>query len=270
MARKLMFSKKIGRMNRSFHRLSSGRKSALLAMVICLFVFPSVLFFSNKQLSVRAEEPITIPATFPNPAPETPQNFRIQVVQNSVTARWDITNPAGPLINDFRIEYRPQGSENWVVYEDGVSTYTMFTATLPGGMSQLNLEARVFSIGADGQLSGPSNIVQYTVGPTERPKPQRPTNFGVIVSSDNILAIWRPSTQPEGITIVDYRIEWKLQGTTDWTVYEDGVSTNNSVTVFLDTNGFPALHLVGRVRAVAANGEVSDPSLEFNYTLGHN
>ncbi len=260
----------------SWGQLSVSKKATLSLMVLALLVFPSAYLLSQSGINLYGRASERYPISNPNPSPtpnpsSTPSDFQVNVSGDRVNATWSAPTTGG-VVEDYIIEYRLPNDNSWHVYEDGVQTTTSIDLYLNDEVvTAMDMEARVRAKFKDVDvLSNPSNIVQYTIPQVPAYKPSSPQNLQVTVGTGQITASWSRPDNAERLPIVDYKLEYKVEGSANWTVFVDGVSPATTITATAPTSASPPLHLEARIRAVGNNGQVSDPSDIVSFTLGHN
>ncbi len=167
------------------------------------------------------------------------------------------TGPAsdnGSAITDYLVDRSVDGT-TWTRVADGVSPATGFTVgELVNGT---RYSFRVAAVNAVG--TGPwSEVVQAT--PLGTPAAPGTLTASVApataVGPGEVQLTWTTPADAGGLTIVDYVIEWSVDGTT-WTTIDDGVSLSTGFTVGGLTNGTTYSFRVSAVNALGT-GASSD------------
>jgi subtilisin family serine protease len=173
------------------------------------------------------------------------------VGSGEVKLAWD-ASPAREGVTDYVTEWTADG-EAWTVVDDGVSTETTLTVgELTNGTSYAFRVAPVNAFGA-----GPW---RSTLG-TPAWAPAAPTGLEAATvphGSGEVRLTWTAPIDNGGSDITDYLVERSVDGTS-WTVVDDGVSTETTVTVGGLTNGTEYSFRVAAVNGVGA-GRSSDPA----------
>lgn len=157
----------------------------------------------------------------------------------------------GTAIYDYVIEAK-DGSNDWFVINDGVSTATTFTwvNAVKGSSYLFRVSAlNLTDIGSDATALS-SSVVTRTV-------PGSPTSVRETGHTDTSLQFdWVAPSEDGGSPITDYKIEIQTAGGS-WAVFNDSISTSTSAQVTGLTRG--SIYAV-RVSAVSAEG-ASAPTL---------
>jgi len=135
----------------------------------------------------------------------------------------------GVAIDDYLIDYRPEGADGWMRFGDGASTVPRADVT-----SLTNGVRYQFRVAAHNAIGvGPwSQVLEMTAG-----VPTRPRNPVAEVGYGQVRLSWRLPVRSNGADLTDYVIQYRDKGTTGWITFKDGPSTACHTTVTALANG---------------------------------
>jgi len=216
--------------------------------------FTSGYIFSTTKSTNVTTTLYDVNLTTINNVPDAPTSLNATPLNTQANLSW--TAPVvngGVAVTDYLVEYKLSSEPTlWTTFADGVSTATSVLVT--GLTNDLNYDFRVSAVNAVG-VGAASNIASTTpvLG-----VPSVPLSLSALNTTDNRVDLsWNTPSSSGASAITDYLIEYKLASEpTNWTTFDDGISTNTTANVTGLTNG---LSYNFRVYAINARG-ASDPS----------
>jgi tripartite motif-containing protein 71 len=166
------------------------------------------------------EEPVL---TVPGP----PRSLAIySVTGSSASLSWQAPSSTGNSpVTDYIIQYKLSSSGTWQTFNDGVST--SLNASVPGLSQASSYDFRVAAVNTIGQGPFTDPLSGSTLGP-----PSAPQNLvGEVVGATSVNLEWDVPTSDGGSSVTDYIIQYKLSSSGTWQTFNDGTSTNLSVSV---------------------------------------
>lgn len=148
--------------------------------------------------------------------------------QSSVTLAWYApASNGGEQIIDYVVQYKSNASTTWITFNDGISTSTGATVNnLLGGTKYNFRVAAVNKIGTSGYTLP---ITQLTAAKTA---PDAPTNLKIVDGYKTSFQIsWAAPVNNGGSAIKDYIVQYKLNTSTTWTTFNDGISTSTKALI---------------------------------------
>ena len=164
----------------------------------------------------------------------------------SATFTWSTPDDGGRAIYDYVIQFSADTGTTWTTFTDSVSTATSTNVTgLTRGTSYL---FRVAAINPEG--TSPFSPASAEVIPSV--VPGAPTSLANSSKTATSLSLtWTAPADNGGRVLTDYSVEFSTDGT-NWTMFNDGTSTNTYVTITGLTRG-----TAYQVRIKAVNPEGS-------------
>ncbi|MGA9594894.1 MAG: fibronectin type III domain-containing protein [Acidimicrobiia bacterium] len=161
-----------------------------------------------------------------------------------VDISWVAPDAGSFPITDYLIQYSDDGGATWHTFNDGVSSATSATVTgLTNGVAYVFQVAAVNSVGA-----GPYSAQSDPLTPTAT-APEAPQNVAGTGGNGLAVVTW-DAPDSGGSPISDYVVEYSSDGGATWHTFDDGVSTETSVTVTGLSNGTQYLFRVSAVNAI--------------------
>jgi titin len=158
----------------------------------------------------------------------------------------------GAAITDYAVQFSSNGGTSWTTFADGVSTSLSATVTgLTNGTAYVFRVAAVNAVGT-GTYTQSTPVTPRTVAGA-------PTAVSAVAGNAQAVVSWVAPASNGGATITDYVVEYSSNGGTSWTMFADGTSTTNSVTVTGLVNGTPYLFRVAAIN-VAGTGSYGQAS----------
>ena len=151
----------------------------------------------------------------------------------------------GSAITGYIVEQSTNNGASWSTVATTTSAYrSTRVSNLVGGTSYAY---RVLAVNAVGN-SAPSNVVTLTPVVVGIPRP--PASVSAVVNNTNVTVSWSAVTSTYSV-ITDYIVEYSVNNSSLWQVWNDGVSTSTSATLTGLTPGVPVSI---RIKAVNALG----------------
>jgi hypothetical protein len=145
----------------------------------------------------------------------------------SVPLTW--TAPAtlnGGVITDYKIQYRRTGTTTWLTFADSVKATTGGTVT--GLLRSTGYQFMVSAKTAQGYSVSTASVSRSTLsGITTAPRSLR---AGTATTS-RVPLTWSAPSAMNGGTITDYRIQYRLTGTTTWKTFAHTAKATTGGTV---------------------------------------
>ena len=181
---------------------------------------------SGASIVARSSQTIHLSVTPPPPTPGAPVLNSAVANLNGIDLSWTAPTRTGDsAITDYYLEYSTDGGSTWTRVVDEISTETV--ANLIGLLDYTSYTVRVLAVNSDG-AGAPSNEITVT---TLSSRPGAPTVTNGTVLNTNVTLEWTPPTHIGDSLISDYVIEYSSDGGSTWTTYNDGVSSETTVTI---------------------------------------
>ena len=210
--------------------------------------------------SVVTATPQSVP-TSPT-VPGAPTGVGTSAGDTLVNLNWTApTDNGGAAITDYKIEYKLTTDSTWTTFTDGVSTNLNASVTSLTNDSSYDFVISAINSVGTGATSSVVTATPSTTPPTPTPTPTIPgPPTGLTTSIGNALVVlnWTAPSSDGGSAITDYIVEYKLSTDSNWSVFNDGVSTSTTATVTGLNNG---VSYDFRVTAVNSVGAGTPPSL---------
>ena len=204
--------------------------------------------------SAASEASNSVTPTAPTTTPSAPRSVRVVPGDRRLTVSW--TAPAsngGAAVTDYVVQYRRVGASTWTTAADGVSTAT--TAVVTGLRNGTAYQVRVAAVNSVGQ----SAFAQAPASQTPRTTPAAPGRPTGTAGNKRVSLRWTAPTNTGGATITDYVVQFRTVGSSTWSTFKDGRSSNPRATVTRLRNGTRYEFRVAAVNA-AGTGAFSRPS----------
>jgi predicted phage tail protein len=190
---------------------------------------------------------------------DPPTNVTSSGGRSSAIVSWDApARDGGAAIYDYVIQYSTNSGATWFLFGDGTSTAT--STTLGGLTNGLTYIFRVAAYNAAGvsSFSSPSSPV------VPRSVPGAPTTLITSPGDSQIGLRWTTPATDGASPITDYIVEYSQNSGTTWSSFDDGISTDTSVTVTGLTNGTSYIFRVAAQNAIgtgntSANSQPATP-----------
>jgi len=190
--------------------------------------------------------------------PDAVTNVVASISQNSsnngiVNLIWNIPNNNNSLIVDYNIQYSTNNGSTWTSWQHNPNSSNIANIIgLTNGVSYIFRVAAINSFG-QGNFSNPSNsVIMANV-------PDQVTGVTATSSSNGIINLhWNIPTN-NGLNIIDYNIQYTIDGGLSWINYTHNPSTNNNLTI---NDLFPGTLYSFRISATnnIGSGPFSNPS----------
>lgn len=177
----------------------------------------------------------TGPGPDPDPEPEPePEKvapgapgevFATAVSGSEIDVAWAAPAATGTSpISDYRVEYRPTGSVDWIRAMDPVTATT--GARIDGLVPNTEYQVRVAAISAAGTGAFSESVAARTWAP-----PSAPQGITAKVKGKAVELDWTAPRFAGGAPVTDYVIEYLPSGGTTWQELADGVSASPGATI---------------------------------------
>lgn len=181
---------------------------------------------SGSDVVARSFQTIHLTVGAPPTTPGSPVLNAATAYLNTIVMTWTAPSRTGDSpISDYYLEYSTDGGTTWTRVVDEISTET--GANLIGLQDYTSYKVRVLAVNNDG-AGTPSNEITVSTLST---KPGAPTITNATVLNTNVTLEWNPPTHIGDSVISDYVIEYSSDGGSSWTTYNDGISTETTVTI---------------------------------------
>jgi len=227
---------------------------AAISFVTRSFVFSNLAGGTSHMFRVTAVNAVgesvasnVVVATPPAPSvASAPRSISGFLSGNTAYLSW--SSPAsngGSVVTGYVLESSTDAGATWNTAATTTATYRSSKIVgLAGGVSY---SFRVRAINAVG-LSSPSSVV--TLQPKLIGIPNPPSSVSAAVSNSTINVSWSRVTSSYA-TISDYIVEYSVNSSSTWTVWNDGVSTATTASL---TNMTPDVPVSVRIKAVNSYG----------------
>jgi len=153
---------------------------------------------------------------------------------------WSIPSTnGGAVITGYNVEFSRDNGASWT----RTLTTTARSTRINNLVGGINYMFRVTSMNSVGE-SVPSNIV--SLQPRIAGAPNPPSRVSAVVNGTSVMMSWARVTSSHAV-VTDYVIEYSLNYSSSWFVWNDGVSTSTQATL---TNMTPDVPVSLRVKAV--------------------
>lgn len=172
----------------------------------------SYLFSVVAINTAGSSQPALATAT-PRSTPAAPTNLTAAPGNHRVTLTWTPpVNTGGAPILNYRIAYRTPGTATWTLWSHDPDPNP--TATITGLTNGTLYEFKVAAINTAGvgEWSTP-------VTATPRTTPDAPTDLTAFPSIQEVILTWLPPAVNGGAPVTNYRIDYRLTGTTTWVTF---------------------------------------------------
>ena len=182
-------------------------------------VFTSPLSISTSTISINGNcSGVSVPAQI--------ASVNATAGDTSVSLSWSAPFNGGSPITDYIIEYKNSSSTTYTIFNDGISTVTSASASsLSNGVSY---NFRISALNSAGAGVTSSIITATPVATASRPT--QITNVTASSGDSSVVLSWSAPFNG-GSPIIDYIIEYKNNNSNNYTIFNDGLSANTSVTV---------------------------------------
>lgn len=150
----------------------------------------------------------------------------------------------GSAITGYIVQQSTDNGATWVTA--ATTTSAIRSARINNLVGGTAYAYRVLAVNAVG-ASPASNVVTLTPVVVGLPRP--PASVSAVVNNTNVTVSWSAVTATSPVT--DYVVEYSINGSSQWQVWNDGVSTSTSATI---TGLTPDVPVSIRVKAVNAIG----------------
>ena len=227
---------------------------AAISFVTRSFVFSNLAGGTSHMFRVTAVNAVgesvasnVVVATPPAPSvASAPRSISGFLSGNTAYLSW--SSPAsngGSIVTGYVLESSTDSGATWSTTATTTATYRSSKIVgLAGGVSY---SFRVRAINAVG-LSSPSSVV--TLQPKLIGIPNPPSSVSATVSNSTINVSWSRVTSSYA-TISDYIVEYSVNASSTWTVWNDGVSTATTASL---TNMTPDVPVSVRIKSVNSYG----------------
>jgi len=189
-------------------------------------------------------------------APSEPRNLGGFLSGTSAFLSWSTpTSNGGSAITGYIVQQSTNNGSTWTTA--ATTTSASRSVRIDGLAAGTSYAYRVLAVNAVGN-SAPSNTVTLTPVVTGAPRP--PASVSAVVNFTNVTVTWSAVTATSPVT--DYIVEYSVNNSATWLVWNDGVSTATSTTL---TGLTPDVPVSIRIKAVNAIG-VSPASVSVTVT----
>ena len=136
----------------------------------------------------------------------------------------------GQAVTDYKVEYSSTLGSTWTVFTRGVSTVTSTTVTGLTKGTQYQFRVSAKNANGFGTVSSSVSVVPATV-------PAVPTIASDTHVATSVTLSWSGPSDNGGQPITDYAVQYKLNSSSTWTLFSDGVSASLNATVTGLTRG---------------------------------
>jgi subtilisin family serine protease len=134
--------------------------------------------------------------------------------------------PVDGTIADYRVQFRLSGSAHWLTFGDELSSST--SAIVTGLSASSTYEFRVAALADEGVGTYSASVSGATLsGVTSAPQ-------SLVLGAATATSVpmsWLTPAAVNGGTVTDYRVQFRLSGSTTWSTFGDDVSSSTSTTV---------------------------------------
>ena len=179
-------------------------------------------------------------------APTAPRNLYGFLSSNIAYLSWSTpVGNGGSVITGYVVQVSTDNGATWST--STTTTAAVRSARVPSLAGGTSYAFRVLAVNAVG-TSGASNTVTLTPAIVGLPRP--PASISAVVNTTSVTVSWSAVTSTFA-PITDYVVEYSVNNSGVWSVWNDGVSTSTSATL---TNLTPDLPVSIRVKAVNSVG----------------
>ena len=131
----------------------------------------------------------------------------------------------------YEVEYKLTSDSSWTNWAN-VSNTAPRTSTVTGLTNATSYDFRIVTVTSTSASSYSSVVSATPIG-----LPTAPQSLVATAGNSQVDLTWSAPVSNGGSAITDYRIQYRVNGTSSWTTYVDGTSTSTSVRVASLTNG---------------------------------
>lgn len=158
--------------------------------------------------------------------PSAPRNFYGFLSSSSAYLSWSTpSNNGGSSITGYVVQQSVDNGATWTVAATNTAAYR--SVRIDGLIGGTSYAFRVAAVNAVGN-SVPSNVVTLTPVIVGIPRP--PSSVSAVVNTTSVTVKWSAVTSAYA-AITDYIVEYSVNNSAAWSVWNDGVSTSTSATL---------------------------------------
>ena len=193
----------------------------------------------------------------PFTTPGTPTSVLVTRGNAQVSLSWTApTSNGGNAIIQYRVQYAPEGGDDYSTWSSSISTLSTSTSyTVTGLTNGTSYKFRVVAANSAGNgtySSASDAVIPFTT-------PGVPTSVMTTAGNAQVSLSWTAPTSNGGDAVTDYAIQYSSNLGSSWTTFSDSVSSSTSATVTGLTNGTAYVFRVAAVNT-AGTGSYSSAS----------
>ena len=193
-------------------------------------------------------------AVIPAGLPDAPTEVIPSRGDGAIDLTWVAPAGNGSDITDYAVEYSIDDGISWIAFDDGVSAEASVTVT--GLVADTSYRFHVSAVNDVGQ----GTWSDPTTATSPLGAPGQVTSLVVAGGNGSVSLAWTAPLDDGGRPVVEYVVEYRATGATEWTAVPAAMVSGNAATVTGLTNGVPYQFRVA-ARSDFATGDFPDEPL---------
>ena len=146
----------------------------------------------------------------------------------SVPLSWTVPlDLSGQAVTDYVVQYRVTGASDWSTFTDGVGASTVGTVTALAPETSYQFRVSAVTSAGSSEYSAPVTTSTLASGPSGITSAPLSLKVAKKATTSRSLS-WKAPVTLNGGSIIDYIIQYRVGGTTEWSTFTDSVSVSKA------------------------------------------